>query len=152
MVTRVSCSAAFWWRVHLTLVIVIIILQYHLIRLNVLFLFGWRVYGGSAWFSSKFIFFSFTSFPSLSPLNYMLTMQKIISDLQFIFYFDSVALLLFVIILSTLIIFNFILFYFQFNLWSFNYYFLNLLLIILIAIYFFNHFLNWFVFFFQFHH
>jgi hypothetical protein len=110
MVTRVSRSAAFWWRVHLTLVIVIIILPHHLIRLNVLFLFGWRVYGGSAWFGSKFIFFSFTSFPSLSPSNCMLTMQKIISDLQFIFYFDSVALLLFAIILFTLIIFNLIFF------------------------------------------
>jgi len=52
----------------------------------------------------------FLSFHSFSFLDCVLVMQKIISALQFIFSFDSVPLLLIVIVLITLNISNWILF------------------------------------------
>ena len=104
---RVNRSANFERRVQLTLVVVMALPPYHLIRP---FLPRWPVYCGSTRFDRKWLFFSFFFFPSLSSWDCVLNMQKIISALQFIFSFDSVSLLLFVIFVFTLIISNWILF------------------------------------------
>jgi hypothetical protein len=53
-----------------------------------------------------FLSFFFLSFHSISSLDSMLAMQKIVSTLQFLFSFDSVILLLIIIVLFTLIISN----------------------------------------------
>jgi hypothetical protein len=103
----ISASVAFWRHVRLALVVVIVSHPHRLICLGVIFLSEWRVYGGSALFDPKLLFYSLFSF---SFLDCVLVMQKIILVLQFIFSFDLVSLLLFAIVLFTLIISNWILF------------------------------------------
>jgi len=67
--TRVTqASAAFWRRVRLTLMVVTVISLHHLIRLNVLFLFRWRIYGGSLSY-----FFSFATLTNDLGLEFFLT-------------------------------------------------------------------------------
>jgi hypothetical protein len=88
-------------------------------------------------------------FHSLSFLDCMLTMQKFIPAFQF--FFDSITLLLFEIVLFTLIVSYWILFLIS-PPWSFDFFnlFSNLVLILLISICFvLNYIFDWFVFFFN---
>ena len=85
---------AFERRVRLKIVVETKLSPHHLMRLNILFLLGWHVNGSEVWFDANWLFFSFLFVPSLSSLDCMLTMQKNISALQFLFSFDSVLLFL----------------------------------------------------------
>ena len=79
-----SCRfVAVWWFVRLAPVIVTVNSPHYLICLGVLSLSRWHVCCSSMWFDLKLLLF----FPSLSSSNCVLAMQKIISTLQFIFFF-----------------------------------------------------------------
>ena len=82
----------------------------HLIYPDILFLNKWYVYHGSTWFDVKIAFLFFLSTPSLPPSYCILAMQKTILALQIIFSLDLAPLLLFAIVLSTLVVSNWILF------------------------------------------
>jgi hypothetical protein len=130
--------------------VVTMILPHNLIHLGFFFLYKWRVYGGSTWFDMKLLFF----FNSLFSFSFFLGLHvdhaKIHTSLS-IFFFDSITLLLFEIVLFTLIVFYWILFLIS-PPWSFDFFnlFSNLVLILLISICFvLNYFLDWFVFFFS---
>lgn len=126
--------------------IVIMIQLYHLICLDVLFLFKWCTYGDSTrncfYFRSLFYFFFSIRLRvghaknNINPLFF-----------KFIFSLDSIILLLFAIVLFILIVSNYILFFISSLVWFFLIYFQFLIFILLIAVCsILNHFLGWFVF------